>query len=666
MFKDFQKALKEHFQEMDQRSLFRVDIEPDKLWEKYLASFPPGTNEVFRERTEHDCSCCRAFIKKVGGLVSIEDNQLVSIWDVEVEGFYQEVADKMGRMVRRAKVNDLFLHYEKGVGTLSNRELIGDEVHTWSHFHLDLPPRCVVTNQIDLNAKVGEYRESRNVFKRGLEELTSEALNIVLDLIDQDSLYRGAEFKTSISKFLQVKTAYEKLPKKKRDNFCWANAALPCSRLRNTAIGQLLINLSDDMDLDTAVKKYESIVAPANYKRPKALITPRMIKDAKKKIEELGIEEALYRRHATLDDVNINDILYTDKSLKKEKDLFEQLIDDTPVNLKKLSKVEEISIDDFIEKVVPKAEKIELLVENRHNNNFMSILAPKNGSDAKIFKWDNLFSWSYNNNTADSMKERVKSMGGNVEGILRFSLQWNEDGQDQNDLDAHCREPDRNLIFYQNKGRVHRSSGMLDVDIITPGKDVAVENIAYTHPGRMKTGVYTFLVHCYSYHGGTGGFRAEVEFDGVIHSFNYPKPLRQDEKVTVAQVKMSKHGFEMVKSLDSIQENKEVWGVTTNRFHEVSMIMNSPNFWDGSSIGNKHFFFILNKCRTEDKMRGFYNEFLLDEHLKHRKVFEVLGNALKVEPSEQQLSGLGFSITQRNSVICRVSGSFSRTVKINF
>jgi hypothetical protein len=32
----------------------------------------------------------------------------------------------------------------------------------------------------------------------------------------------------------------------------------------------------------------------------------------------------------------------------------------------------------------------------------------------------------------------------------------------------------------------------------------------------------------------------------------------------------------------------------------------------------------------------------------------------------QQLSGLGFSSTQRNSVLCRVSGSFSRVIKIVF
>ena len=37
-----------------------------------------------------------------------------------------------------------------------------------------------------------------------------------------------------------------------------------------------------------------------------------------------------------------------------------------------------------------------------------------------------------------------------------------------------------------------------------------------------------------------------------------------------------------------------------------------------------------------------------------------------VESSDDQVSGLGFSSTQRNSVIAKVEGSFTRTVKINF
>ena len=44
------------------------------------------------------------------------------------------------------------------------------------------------------------------------------------------------------------------------------------------------------MDLDTAVKKYEQIVAPSNYKRSKPIFTQKMLEDAQKKLDALTEE----------------------------------------------------------------------------------------------------------------------------------------------------------------------------------------------------------------------------------------------------------------------------------------------------------------------------------------------------------------------------------------
>ena len=65
-FLQFKEKLQSHFAEMTEGTarLYEAGVDKDELWNLYLDSFPAGTNEIYRERREHDCSCCRQFIKK--------------------------------------------------------------------------------------------------------------------------------------------------------------------------------------------------------------------------------------------------------------------------------------------------------------------------------------------------------------------------------------------------------------------------------------------------------------------------------------------------------------------------------------------------------------------------------------------------------------------------
>jgi hypothetical protein len=304
-------------------------------------------------------------------------------------------------------------------------------------------------------------------------------------------------------------------------------------------------------------------------------------------------------------------------------------------------------------------------MENRHEVNLMSLISPVNQDSKPIFQWPNNFSWTYNGEVADSMKERVAKAGGSVTGVLRFSIQWNDGDNNQNDFDAHCDEPNGNRIFFSNKRSP--TGGNLDVDIINPGRGIAVENITWPTKSRMLEGRYQFLVHNYSHKGGKTGFTAEIEYGGVIHSYVYNKGLREGERINVAELNFSKKdGIKFIKQLPSTSASKEIWGVQTEQFSKISVIMNSPNHWDEKQTGNKHYFFIVEGCDNPNESRTMYNEFLSNELHDHRKVFEHLGAKLKAEYSDKQLSGLGFSTTKRNSIVCKVTGSFTRTLKINF
>ena len=676
-FKNFRQRFNDNLSQiLDEDHLFVVAVDKDLMWNTYLDSFPPGTNLVFRKRREHDCSCCRQFIRSFGNVVCLREGKIISIWDFESQSpEFQPVMDAMSKLVKSSPLQDHFVTKDPGFGTETTRELVeGQPVRTWDHFYVKVPSRFIDKSKKSIESVQAEIRDTKNVFKRSLSEITEDAVAMVLELIHQNSLYKGEEWKSVLTSFLTLQKTFNVLAPEIQDSFCWIkslDAGPVIGRIRNHSIGTLLQDLSKDVDLNEAVRKYEALVAPSNYKRPKAVFTKKMLEQAQEKLQELGLFDSLGRRHATLDDITVNNILFSNKdSAKRIKgSVFDEMSQDLGVNPKSFDKIEEVPISDFVEKILPDVKVMELLLENRHAGNLFSLIAPINKDSKSMFKWNNGFSWAYNGNITDSMKEKVKAAGGNVDGVLRFSIQWNSEADNRDDLDAHCFEPNKNYIEFRNKGVKHPSSGMLDVDIIHPEhKEVAVENITWTDKTRMKEGVYEFAVHCYTSRGGKSGFSAEIEYEGQIHSFEYPQPLHQSQFVVVAKVKFSKtEGIKFVESLPSTTSSRSLWGVSTNQFHPVSVVMFSPNYWDSQTgIGNRHYFFVVKNCVNDSEPNGFFNEFLNNELMAHKRVFEALGNKMRVEPSEDQMSGLGFSSTKRESLVCRVQGKISRTLKILF
>lgn len=534
-FKDFRKAIQDHFEKMvaDVNTLFEVEVDKDEMWNTYLDSYPAGTNMIYRKRREYDCSCCRQFIKTIGNAVSIKNGEIDTVWNIDIgDDKFQVVADTMDAYIRSKSVSNIYVSQVKKIGTEYNMEQFENgTLKRWDHFQVTLPNRFVDRSGRSAGDIKGSFRDTKNVFKRSLDEISMDALDTILELINSNTLYKGEEWKAVLTTFRKYKKEYEKIDSEEvRDLYAWERSidvGISIGRIRNHSIGTLLVNVSEGMELDTAVKKYEQIVAPANYKRPKAIYTKKMLEDAKNTITQLGYMDSLRRRFATLDDITVNNILFSNKDASKRivgaDDIFGEMEKEVAINSKKFSRVEEISASDFIDKVLPTAKEIEAFVENKHDKNFVSLIAPVISDAPTMFKWNNGLSWAYTGNITDSdMKANVKAAGGNVDGVLRFSIQWNESGNDNSDLDAHCIEPDGNEIafFRCRKPQMSSMTGQLDVDITQPNVQMpgrpAVENITWVDMSKMKTGTYKFFVNQYSARG-SKGFKAEIEFNGEIY-----------------------------------------------------------------------------------------------------------------------------------------------------
>lgn len=652
-FKPFRDAVEAQYNKLQATGkLYTVQIDKDKLWEAYLASFSASANPIYRERTEHDCSACKTFVRNIGAVVAIIDDKLVSVWDIDAPNIdinYLEVANSMRTLIESLPIENIFRFDCRIQLHATTKELLPDSnIKVWNHFSANVakPFKVVDGSQ---GQQLGEAKQRKELFQRALTELTPSAVETALDLCE--SIYRGTEFRPSVDEFRKAQDQFELAPNP--DLWLWSNYTHRAAGIRNTAIGTLLIDLSEGMDVEVAVKKFEAVVAPANYKRTTAVVTPQMIKNATATIAELGLEPALTRRYATINDISVTNVLWANKASAAvmKNSLEAMLLKDVKPKANVSASATEMSLEDFMQNIVPNAQSIELLLENRHTPNLCSIITESTPNSGKLFKWDNPFSWSYNGGVTDSMKERVKAFGGNTDGVLRFSIQWNTpDEPNSSDLDAHCIEPSGH-IYYGNKSGGH-NSGTLDVDIQRPN-GIAVENIIYTDLHRMANGDYKFQIHNFAQREGKG-WSAELEFNGQIYEFSSTRTIRDGETIDIAIVSKLGNNLTLKASLPHSQSTKQVWGLSTQSFHKVTSIMYSPNFWDNQTIGNQHTIFTLEDCTNPEPTRGIYNEFLSNELQVHRKAFDLIGEKFKCDPIPGNLSGLGFSHTVQNSFTAKV------------
>jgi hypothetical protein len=666
-FQQFVADVSTRLSTMSKGELFVVGdgLDRDSLWLTFLDSFPAGTNLRFRERSEYDCSTCRGFVKNFGNVVEIHDGQVRTVWSgvSASDPVFSVVAAAMDEFVGTLPLSGIFRSSEAQYGTKTTRALRDGQVEVWHHLHGQVAKQHRTT---DVGAARGTFDAAVQVFQRGLTELTQHALDTVVDLIDDNALYRGTEHRRAVTEFRSLQNRWTQAADRRA--FIFANAMNPAARFRNTVIGTLVQDLSAGVDLEQAVRSFEVKVAPQNYQRPKALITPAMVKAAMKTIDELGIEESLQRRFARLSDVSVTNVLWVDNDTQSRmKDGIEGLLMQAATTGSSAARVrdakpEEVPVVAFMKDILPGAVNIDLWVANSQEPHFVSLTTGRHPDAPRLFTWDNDFAWSYGGNVTDSIKEKVKRAGGNVTGKLRVSLSWfNHD-----DLDLHVYEPDGTHIWYREK------RNKLDVDMNAGGafSREPVENVTWA--GKVPDGEYRIEVNQYNKRESTGvGFVIETESNGRIEHYRHERAVSHQETVEVGRMTVAGEvitAFRPGKDMERGNAAKELWGITTEQFVPVSTIMYSPNYFDDNEVGNRHYFFMLKGCVNDQPTRGIYNEFLRRDLQPHRKVFEVLGDRTKCEPSADQLSGLGFSSTIRSSVVAKVTmtGGRRRLISIQF
>jgi len=723
----FSKLMQAQFDKMCRTGmLFRVNISGDSLWSKYLNSFLPDNDPVFKDpqSSTHNCKLCNNFIRRYGNIVAVgTDGKLMSLFDFDIEGEFSSVVTSLSKYITSAAIEKVFfesyselnsLNYEKcniknptfrfginkNVKEYTPAEVVQYGVvksgvtYTFNHMFLNVPTAFIHKDRdITLPSLISGYTDKCSVFKRAMETLSKDNLIVIRDLINQDSMWDGKPHLPALETLISIKDEYDslKVDGKLTDNWYWSKTYAMHERVAkfgNTLIGESCYEVAEGKDLNLVCQSWNKRIDPVNYMKAKPAFTEKQKQAAVQYVAENGFEPSFIRRVAKLDDIKVSEILHINvgKASIKPVSVFDDLAP-TKVESKKMNfdGIEEVPIDKFMSSILPSCSSIELFLENRLVGNMVTMTTAEDLNSKPMFKWPNPFSWSYNGNLAGKSRltEMVVDKGGRVDGAFRFTHSWNRLERNESLMDLHVFMPCQSTMkhtdgCHNNYPSGHRvgwnnrtdysSKGRQDVDYTQKAPDgyIPVENITFPDITLMPDGVYVCKIHNWSFRNSGGRGEAEIAFGGNLYQYEYPV-TKHKEWVTIAEVTLAGGVFSINHKIAPISESSaDIYGLPSQNFHKVNLVCMSPNHWEEPVVGNKHYFFMLENCVAPSDIRSFHNENLLTDLVQHRHVLEALGAKMTVLSLPGQLSGVGFNETIRDSVVVKLTGSFNRVIKIKF
>jgi hypothetical protein len=665
-FKQFNQIIKERFDQIVSVSnLYHVGTRRGSIWKTYISCFPEDIQQTFK------CECCHSFLNRYGNIVGIDPvtYETMSIWDVEVDD------PIYSRVVEALKLETLTLPISRPVVISSNEPEIGKERsvdisrggHIWYHFYYHLPSNVLSV----LDGKTEDTIASEQVslytsLSRSCKEWTPKIIEDLLHQVEIGEVQRADANKPLLQEILGVLSEYAQVPSHVKENFVWIKSKqLPyVAGVRGDFLGTLIKDIASGISLKAAIKIYNTRFE--TYQRTTAAPSATTVKKAEKEFEEKGYMLSLQRRHASPKDIPMEAFYFVNSSSEVNSSPFgsistDEFVDPTKVRGRK------VGIEKFLSDILPGCTDMRMLVLPKHERNLSSILTAKYPEAPSLFQWGNHVSWYYNGDSAAPtyIKERVEREAGDSKAKLRISLAW--DNRDDLDLSVY----DVNgCIDYRNTKNKH---GYLNIDANCNEHNMMeepVENVRYltSYPdGNYEVRVTNFRKRDHSPK--SRSFTLEIAVEGKPSMFFiHSKGLEHKGVVKAVSFRVLK-GEVTSLSLDgsmtafsnnsnSSAQSGDLWSLSTNRFHKVNAMMLSPNYWEENSRGVKHYFFTLDGCVNKSPCRGFYKEFVRADLSKpFGSVMEELGNKTMVqyEKDQAQMSGLGFSSTCGDTVICKIT-----------
>jgi hypothetical protein len=273
-------------------TLFETDADTDRMWERYLRLAP--------DRQYYNCSCCRHFIKRFGGLVIVTPEGRVepAVWPKETVETFNPVVWQLRPLVMPAQVVRPFYTRETVIGT--------PRAGGWTHFSIEGLPvlrHAVLTPGQRAAAKLEDFKNVR----RALVEFSEEVLTEALRVLEADAINRSERFTGPVQWLLDLKRSRsETRDQRIRDNLLWAAVATAPDGYchpRSSVVATLLEDIEARKPFEVVRRNWNAKTHPLRYQRPQAAPKLGNIAAAEKLVEKLGIQRSLERRYARVDEI---------------------------------------------------------------------------------------------------------------------------------------------------------------------------------------------------------------------------------------------------------------------------------------------------------------------------------------------------------------------------
>jgi hypothetical protein len=374
----------------DKDPIFRVDLPKGKLFETYLNALPE------QHRQQMNCSCCRGFLTRFGGLVRMSTDpatfgQLESVlWtndDSVANPIFADAIEAMRKLVESSKINYHFL---------SNLEQLGvEEQGGFHHFavnnaqifeHELKQPHEIIADEVQAYSNLSKF----------IGTTDGTVINQVTAFFQNDRRLKDlTKWVGHIEWLAEFKRIRDGLPKDQKGPYTWLQVATQSPGrvdIKNSPIGKFIKNIIGGDSYDAATGKFLDMIKGDNFMRPKAAPKAGTIKRAETIFEKLELAPSLERRPLTHPELRGK---VWEKPAPAETDEKPSLFGHLKTKEEKSAapKLPEINygpitLERFMQEVLPQAESIRF--DGRHGThyNITSFVTAVHADAKPILRWD--------------------------------------------------------------------------------------------------------------------------------------------------------------------------------------------------------------------------------------------------------------------------------------